>query len=108
MPMEKQREAKQEFLETLITKPNVIVERMTWLFNGTYGDGYQIIANSYFNRSKRFNIQDRLLELIAIAEYRCPSRQARQAYNSLTEIQKALFNLMVNRIIKNHHTTKGE
>ena len=113
-PLKHKREAKQEFFDRLVTFPDLVAKQISWIFNGDYGYGYQEIGQSYFNRSKRFNIRYRLLGLIALAEFRCPARQARQAYNMLSIRQKDEINKLIEIEVQNHksnlktHTTKGE
>ena len=101
-PLEHKREAKKEFQEALRTEPGLIVERMSWYLDGNYGFGHYLKSKEWLSRSKNFNINARLMQSVAALEWQCPARQANQAYNSLTETQKDLFNLMVNRIIENH------
>ena len=113
-PLKHKREAKQEFFDRLVTFPDLVAKQISWIFNGDYGYGYQEIGQSYFNRSKRFNIRYRLLGLIALAEFRCPARQARQAYNMLSIRQKDEINKLIEIEVQNHksnlktQTTKGE
>ena len=113
-PLKHKREAKQEFFDRLVTFPDLVAKQISWIFNGDYGYGYQEIGQSYFNRSKRFNIRYRLLGLIALAEFRCPARQARQAYNMLSIRQKDEINKLIEIEVQNHKSnlktqaTKGE
>lgn len=113
-PLEHKREAKQDFYERLILCPDLVAAHISWLLNGDYGFGYQEIAKCYFNWSKRFNIRANLLQLIACAEYRCPSRQARQAYSVLSDEQQSKINELIDIEVQHYkskqkrHTTKGK
>lgn len=113
-PLKHKREASQEFFDRLVNFPDLVANQISWIFNGDYGYGYQEIAMSYFDRPKRFNINANLIKLIGIAEYRCPARQARQAYNMLSITQKNDINKLIDKEVQHHksnlktQTTKGK
>lgn len=104
-PLEHKREASQEFFDRLVNCPDLVAVEISCLLSGNYGFGYQDIANSFFNRSKRFKIHANLIKLIGIAVYRCPARQARQAYNILSIRQKNDINKLIDKEVQ-HHKSK--
>ncbi len=105
MPLQHKREKKQEFFERLVFCPDLVAVEISWLLSGNYGFGYQEIAKSYFNRSKRFNIRAKLLQLIACAEYRCPATQANQAYKMLCSEQQDEINDLIEIEVQHHKET---
>ena len=114
IPLQQKREAKQEFFEHLVFCPDLVAVKIEWLLNGSYGFGYQAIAKTYFNRSKRFNIRANLLQLIACAEYLCPATQANQAYKMLCSEQQDEINDLIEIEVQHYkskqktHATKGK
>jgi len=94
-PIAERKEAKSALIEACIMTPDIIVERVGWLLNGSYGHGEYLGAWSSVNdwkTNKRINIRARLFILISAYEWMCSPRHAAEVWNKLDIVIKNKIN----------------
>lgn len=96
MPLSDRKETCALFLEVMSHQPDLVGERIGWIFNGSYGYGAQqaaerALANKRLNRAAIFT------HMVGVLEWRCPQRMAIAAWKKLTAGQKKALDAAVKR-----------
>lgn len=99
-PLAERREAKALWLEALRT-PRLLRERAMWLLAGNYGAGPLIDVNANLARRRASHIAF-VAQALAAAEWMCPPREARAAFNSLTPAEQTAANEAILAAITAH------
>ena len=89
-PLAERRAAKAEWTDAL-RNPKLIRERATWLMAGNYGVGPLIDVRANLAR-RRANHIAFVAQALAAAEWMCPPREARAAFNALSPAEKTAAN----------------
>lgn len=92
-PLSERKEGQASFFDAL-QDPAHIAERVSWLFNGSYGwHSYKISRQIAAN--KRMNRVAALSQMVAALDHNCPVVFARQAYLKLRPDQQEAVNQAV-------------
>lgn len=86
-PLADRREAQEHFFEVMRDTPELVGERLSWLFEGNYGYGSMVLAKRILN-SPRMNRIAALTQMIGVFEWQCPEDRTRQAWKRLTGREK--------------------
>ena len=86
-PLADRKDAQKSFLEAMRERPQIVGERLGWLFDGNYGYGPMVIAKEVLARP-RMNREAILTQMIAVFEWMCPRRMAVEAWKKLTPAEK--------------------
>lgn len=87
-PLSERKEAQAEFLEAMKTEPDLIAERLGWLFDGNYGRGEMMKARQILGMAKNANKVTSLNQLIGAYEWSCPTDMTVKAWKTLTAAEK--------------------
>jgi len=98
-PLADRKEAQQHFFEVMRDDPAALGERLTWLFNGSYGYGQRIMARKIL-ANPRLNRQAALTQLVAACEWRCPGVMAAEAWKKLGPGEKSTVGTVVENVIQ--------
>lgn len=90
------KEGQKEYHDTIANRPEVIAERVGWLLDGNYGMGWMLRAQQATTRMNRPAL---FCQMIAILDFRCPSRMATDAWKKLSAAQKARLQREVEQVI---------
>ena len=106
-PLSDRKEARKSFLEAMQESPEVVAERLSWLFNGSYGwaeqqKALEIVKNKRCNQLAGLNL------MIAEEEWMCPRRLAASAYNSLSDSEKVRLNELIQKEIDEYKAEEIE
>jgi hypothetical protein len=99
-PLRDRKEAQAEFLDAMANRPDIIEERLGWLFDGNYGWGAMTVAKEILNYKGRTNKEAILTHMIGVHEWQCPARMAADAWKKLTAAQKKKLDAAVRRAMK--------
>lgn len=103
MPLRERQHNAQEFAHALARAVtydhNVVLERMEWLLNGSYGKGPYDAAHEVI-RNKRMNRAAWLTMTIASLEWHAPHAMSARAWNKLDLTQKMALNKAIERLIQ--------
>lgn len=97
-PLRDRQEACDSLLEYSKNDPELVAERIGWLLNGTYGYAEGYLANrdlEHGMKSKRFNLNAALYNLIAMIEWQCP--YANKVYNKLSNREQKDLNEAISK-----------
>lgn len=86
-PIADRREAQAHYFEVMRDTPDLIGERLGWLFDGNYGYGAMMLARRIL-KSPRMNRVAALTQMIGVFEWQCPEDRTRQAWKRLTGREK--------------------
>lgn len=81
---------------------NHIQQQTEWLLNGSYGYGEMLIAQQiveHGKKSKRFNRNASLFQLLAVLNWLIPSRICRKIWNESSEDRKAGIDEAINQAV---------
>lgn len=81
-----------------LANPSLIAQRVQWLLMGNYGHGAMVKAIEM--AKTRGNAAAQLGGLIAAVEWRCPNREARAAWNRLSQAQQVAVNEAIAEEVK--------
>lgn len=98
-PLADRKEAAKEFGEAL-KDPELIAERLSWLFAGNYGYGEMLKAKQVLGVSANANKPANLNMLVAAYEWQCPADLAIKAWKALTPAQKKKLDTAIKRVMK--------
>lgn len=98
-PIAERKDAQKQYLDALVSYPEIIAERVRWLFNGSYGWAQQQKALQVLN-SPRMNRIAALSVMIAQQDHFCPARFAVNAYLKLTKKQQTRINELIQKEIE--------
>lgn len=98
-PLADRKDAQKSFLEAMRERPQLVGERLGWLFEGNYGYGPMIIAKEVLARP-RMNREAILTQMIAVFEWMCPRRMAVDAWKKLTPAEKDKLSKAIAKEIK--------
>lgn len=98
-PILQRKEAQKDYMDALVSCPEIIAERIGWLFNGSYGWAEQQQALKVLN-SPRMNRIAALSIMIAQKDHFCPARFAVNAYRKLSKKQQQRINELIQREIE--------
>jgi len=90
------KSGQREYREMISDHPEVIAERVAWLLDGNYGYGWMLRAQQATTRMNRPAI---FCQMVAILDFRCPSRMAADAWKKLNAAQKARLQREVEQVI---------
>lgn len=79
--------AKAQWADAMRHELPTITERITWLFQGSYGFGAQRAADRIIENG-RMNQRAGMAQLIAACEWQCPQREAIEAWKNLTDDER--------------------
>lgn len=91
-PLADRREAKEALVYSLKYEREVIIDRLDWLLNGTYGKGAYDAAHA-IRQNKRMNRAAAIFQLLAALEWRCSAPMTRAAWLALPAKDGAALNL---------------
>ena len=94
------REACAEFLEAMREQPDLIAERLEWLFDGSYGFGAQQAARRVL--TSRGNRVAWLVQTLAAIEWRCPQRMAADAWKKLSVEERVCLDQAVRQVMRRY------
>ncbi len=83
-PLADRKEARDAFFEAMRDEPRRIGEQVSWLFNGSYGQGVQLLALRILH-SPRMNRVAALTQMVGLYNWRCPEDMTRQAVAGIAE-----------------------
>lgn len=107
-PLSDRKEASKEFFEAMRDSPDLVAERLGWLFDGNYGYGEMLKARQVVDLSARANKVAQLNTLIGIFEWQCPARMVADAWKKLTAPQKDLLDRALKIVIEAAEKEKVE
>lgn len=93
-PLLDRKEARKDWAEALQKYPDLITQRLGWLFNGSYGYGAMVRAREIAG-NKRANRAAALGLLIAALEWQCPADFARSEFRKLPAEQQEALNAAI-------------
>jgi hypothetical protein len=96
-PRAERKEAQADYLEAM-KEPDLVAERLGWLFDGNYGYGPMMVAREVL-ANKRMNRVARLGQLIACHEWQCPQPEAMAAWHKLTKAQQDILERAIKIVI---------
>lgn len=99
LPLAERRENREEWREAMAERPELIADRIGWLFNGSYGWGAQDRARSIVT-GKRGNRVAAICQLLSAVEWRCAQGEAIKAWKDLTSAQKDTLDATVTEAIE--------
>lgn len=86
--------------------PALVAERVSWLLDGSYGQGAYIQANEVA-RNKRMNRVAWLTQVTGALEWGSPFRMTAAAWHKLTPEQKRRLDAAVSRVLEAHLREQG-
>lgn len=98
-PLHERREAMADYAD-MMTRPDIIGERIGWLLAGNYGYGAMVKAKDIASRP-RMNRVAGLSQLLAALDHRCPAAFARKAYNAMSKEQREAVDMAILAAIHN-------
>jgi len=104
-PLAERKEAAREYAETLTASPDIIAERIGWLFEGCYGKGaYDRVRGwlTYANESPKRRMKSVRVNcccLLAALDDGCTARDAVKAWNRLTVEQQTALDALLTATI---------
>lgn len=98
-PLTERKEDTASFAEALKTDPELVVERIGWLLNGSYGKGSYDAANEVIRRP-RGNHGAWLVQVIGALEWRAPQKGVVAAWKKLTAREQAHLKKLIDKEIK--------
>lgn len=101
LPLSERRENREEWREAMAERPELIAERIGWLFNGSYGWGAQDRARAIV-ATKRGNRVAAICQLLGAVEWRCAQAEAIKAWKGLTSAQKDTLDATVTEAIEHY------
>lgn len=99
-PLSDRKEAQAEFLDAMKTEPDLIAERLGWLFDGNYGRGEQMKAIQILGMKANANKVASLNQLIGAYEWSCPPAMSVAAWKKLTAAEKDLLDRAIKIVIE--------
>lgn len=87
LPLKERKENAAEFLDAMRTQPEIVAERVGWIFNGSYGQGAYIKSREVAN-SPRMNRAAALTMMVAGVEWSVPGRMVAAACHKLSPAEK--------------------
>jgi len=107
-PLSDRKEAQAEFLEAMRESPDIIAERLGWLFDGNYGRGEMLKARQIINMGRGANKKASLNQLIAALEWQCPADMAVAAWKKLSSAEKEKLDQAIEIVIEAAEKEKRE
>lgn len=98
------REACSEFLETMRSDPDIIGERIGWLFSGEFGFGAQRAAISVLHSGGRSNKAAQLTQMIAALDFQCPVTMSAKSWKKLSAGEKKALDKEIQAAIRDAAT----
>ena len=98
-PLFERKEAQKEYFEAMRDAPELVAERVSWLFNGSYGWAECRAAILIADAGKRVNKTAHLSRLIASEEWRCPQAFAVSAWKMLNPDQQKRIDAAIQKEI---------
>jgi hypothetical protein len=106
-PLSDRKEAAREFFEAMRDSPDLVAERLGWLFDGNYGYGEMLKARQIIN-APRMNRRAALTHLIGIFEWMCPGKMGVEGWKKLTADQKKRLDKAIDIVIEAAEKEKAE
>jgi hypothetical protein len=97
-PLADRKEAQASFLKAMRSTPELVGERIGWLFDGNYGMGSMMLARRVL-ASPRMNRAAALTQMIGAFEWQSPEVMSREAWKKLTPGEKARLDSAVQGVI---------
>jgi len=108
-PLEARKESAKEWYDAISTDPQIVADRIGWLFSGNYGYGEMLLAQRILAQGKGANKVAALSLLIAALEWMTPSREAIAMWKKLSAAQqRALKSVIEKEIIDYTKRKEGE
>ena len=101
LPLHERRENRDSFKQTLEQNVELFIERVSWLLNGSYGQGSFL---TFEQMTKRMNRRAWLFVTTAALEWRVPNKFARDVWNKLDTDLQAAINRMLDEVIEEHES----
>ena len=98
-PLRERKENAAEFLRAMREEPDIVAERIGWLFNGSYGTAAKEQALRIL-RSPRMNRYAALTGEIATLEWRVSGQMVPAAWKKLTDEEKLALERAINAEIR--------
>lgn len=96
-PLQDRQDGRASWAEMLTQYPEILTQRVSWLFAGNYGYGAMIRAQE-IARNKRSNRPAALGQLMAALEWQCPANFAREAFVKLPAGKQVEINVALTRL----------
>lgn len=93
------KEAQAEFLEAM-KQPDLVAERLGWLFDGNYGYGEMMKARQVLSMGKNANKTAALNQLVGAFEWQCPPAMAVAAWKKLSVGEKDILDRAIKIVIE--------
>jgi len=97
-PLADRKEAQASFLKAMRSTPELVGERIGWLFDGNYGMGSMMLARRVL-ASPRMNRAAALTQMIGAFEWQSPEVMSREAWKTLTAREKGCLDSAVQEAI---------
>lgn len=98
-PLRDRQDARESFRRAMVEAPEIVGERIGWMFQGAYGFGVCAAAKKILGE-KRLNKVAALSQLVAAVEWMCPQAFAIAAWKSLSAKQQRVVDKQVRDAIK--------
>jgi len=98
-PLAERKEDTASFAEALKKDPELVVERLGWLLNGSYGKGSYDAAHEVIRRP-RGNHGAWLVQVIGALEWRAPQKGVIAAWKKLTAKEQAHLKRLIDKEVK--------
>lgn len=100
-PLADRKEAAEEFFEAMSERPEIVGERIGWLFGGSYGYGEMMMARQIADNT-RMNREAALVQLVGIFEWMSPQDRTRASWKKLTDAEKDRLDEAVKKAIEDY------
>jgi hypothetical protein len=107
-PLRDRKEAQAKFQEAMKERPELVAERLGWLFDGNYGYGEMLKARQVINLSKRTNKKAQLTHLIGVFEWQCPVTMSSSTWKKLTKTEQNRLDRAIDLVIEAAEKEKAE
>lgn len=102
-PWNERHEAQGEYYAAMRTSPELVAERVEWLFNGSYGF-HECKLASAIKANPRCNRVAQISQLIALVEWQCTAEDACKAWLSLSPAEKQRIDEAVEKAMDESHS----
>ena len=105
-PLADRKAGAAEFLGVMQTDPQLVAERLDWIFQGNYGYGAMRKAQEIL-AMRRSNRPAMLTQLVGALEWQSTQRDTNASWNRLTPAQKRTLDDTINAVIRENETREN-